>query len=145
MYTEYIEKLKMMTSFPSILLENDATPTSNFSCDLSVPNNTDIVYLGLSQLGAHEVDFVNIPVEYLPYNEEYIIPTNMLGAHAIMFMNSKGRDRFVAILEDDNIDNSLAFDIHFARVMPIDRCLALSTPLFYQDDGHNNACTDITL
>ena len=45
MYTEYIEKLKMMTSFPSILLENDATPTSNFSCDLSVPNNTDIVYL----------------------------------------------------------------------------------------------------
>jgi len=74
---------------PFLLLEDDIEVTRDIPDNFDIPNNTDAFYLGLSSGGGHKInnyDDGNCLYEYIDDNLFKI--KNMLGGHAILYINS---------------------------------------------------------
>ena len=74
---------------PFLLLEDDIEVTRDIPDNFEIPDNTDAFYLGLSSGGGHKInnyDDGNCLYEYIDDNLFKI--KNMLGGHAILYINS---------------------------------------------------------
>lgn len=74
---------------PFLLLEDDIEVTRDIPDNFEIPDNTDAFYLGLSSGGGHKTnnyDDGNCLYEYIDSNLFKI--NNMLGGHAILYINS---------------------------------------------------------
>ena len=72
---------------PFIILEDDATP-SNFIPEIEVPDDADAVYLGVSSWGrmnGHSGPYV----QYDEVDNGLLKVYNMLGTHAILYLNKE--------------------------------------------------------
>lgn len=115
---------------PGIVLEDDCIK-ANFRTTIEVPNDADIVFLGI-----WDVDSPAIPSgKYLPawvgYNDDLVKVNSMNGSHAILFVSELGK-MIAERAYDVAAQTELWNDAILNRVLPFINAYALRKPIFAQ-------------
>ena len=114
---------------PFIILEEDIE-INNFIKTITIPDDADAFYLGLSCMGAYNgTDQRQISAKKHSKNVYRIY--NMLAAHAIVYLNSDYVKEMIRVIEFCR-KNDVPHDIGIAEVMKYWNVYGLSTPMFYQ-------------
>lgn len=126
----YIKDAKM----PILVLEDDVVLTDDFTSEIEIPDDSEAVYLGISKYGLYSGSGKH-RVSISKYDDNLYRIYNMLGAHAILYLDSN----YVTFLEratsfmlsiQDNQDKARANTMKFFNVY------AMAKPFFYQDNYH---------
>ena len=126
---------------PFIILEDDATPL-NFDSNISVPDDADAVYLGISSWGrmnGHSGPFV----QYDKVDDNLLRVYNMLGTHAILYLN----DEYVSACKKvahKQYEIEDYIDIGFTDLQKYYKVYSFDEPPFYQSssNGTDGRLTD---
>ena len=118
---------------PFIILEDDATPFT-FNPIIDIPDDTDAFYLGISSWGrmnSHSGPFV----QYEQFENNLLRVYNMLGTHAILYLNHE----YVSIckkiaLHQHNINEHV--DIGITDAQKYYKVYTFDQPLFYQTSSN---------
>jgi len=115
---------------PFILLEDDATKYREFPESLEIPDDADILFIGLSICGMQKDTHCN-KVCYKTINDDIIKISNMLSGHGIVICSIKG---LLACQKcnDEAFFTDKIWDIFFAQIQPYYNVYALRKPLVYQ-------------
>ena len=118
---------------PFIVFEDDCV-VKNFNSNIEIPDDADAVYLGVSSWGrmnAHSGPFV----QYEKVDENLVRVYNMLGAHAILYLNQEYASMCSRIAQNgyDIADHQ---DIGFAEIQRYFNVYAFNDPLFYQTSSN---------
>lgn len=119
---------------PFILLEDDATLIRHFPKSLDIPDNTDLLYLGLSMWSLFENSKSfekTFAFEDVPSHPHLVRILNMLSTHAIMVCSNSGLD-FVkkCMYEDFTLDHP--WDASMTRYQSHVNVYAFREPLICQ-------------
>jgi len=114
---------------PFIVLEDDCVAkTMRHLASLSIPEDADCLYLGISDRGLEN------SVDFFRHDRELVRLHNMLGAHAIMFLTKEYTKACTELAEECVAQRGrAALDISYARIMKDWNVYALACPLFYQE------------
>jgi hypothetical protein len=118
---------------PFIVFEDDCV-VKNFKPKIEIPDDADAVYLGVSSWGrmnAHSGPFV----QYERVDSELLRVYNMLGAHAILYINPEYASlcKKIAFHGYEIEDHQ---DIGFAEVQKYYNVYAFNDPMFYQTSSN---------
>jgi hypothetical protein len=118
---------------PFIVFEDDCV-VKNFRPEIEIPDDTDAVYLGISSWGrmnSHSGPFV----QYRGVDSELLRVYNMLGAHAILYINPEYASlcKKIAYHGYEISDHQ---DIGFAEVQKYYNVYAFDDPMFYQTSSN---------
>jgi hypothetical protein len=102
-----------------LILEDDCTP-HNYRQEFEVPDDADIVYLGLHTYGH--------PKERI--SEEIWRVSGMAGAHAILYLTQRGKD----ILIEAQKNRKQGIDISLSELQHKVNTYALNSPIWYQNN-----------
>jgi len=121
---------------PYIIMEDDVEyfdeERKNLS-EINVPDNADIIYIGVSSCGVHATqDHMVYCIYAKNYNYNFLRIYNMLGSHAIMICSKTGADAFIKAMEYSCKLNTY-WDIPYARIQPFYNVYCPKKPIFYQD------------
>lgn len=126
---------------PFCVLENDVE-VRKFVRTVSVPDDADALYLGVSCMGAyHGTDERQISAEKKSKNIYRIY--NMLAAHSIVYFNSDYVKEVLRVIEFCH-KNNIPHDIGIAEVMKYWNVYGLNEPMFYQS-GNYEKYTNLTI
>lgn len=149
---------------PFIILEDDAT-INYIPEKISVPNNSDVVYIGISSWGFVPQPDGNLAginkIIYDRVDNDVARIFNMLSSHAILYINMDYVKSLIDELEKNmkgeqiisrsngvNLkyygQNMLPCDVIMANMQYKANAFALRDPVFYQDDKHKY-CTLINI
>ena len=125
---------------PFIVFEDDCV-VKKFNPIIEIPDDADAVYLGVSSWGrmnAHSGPFV----QYEKVDEKLVRVYNMLGAHAILYLNKE----YVSLcsrIAQNGYEIADHQDIGFAEIQRYFNVYAFNDPLFYQtsSNGTNEPLT----
>lgn len=115
---------------PGLILEDDCVK-ANFRTQINVPDDADIVFLGI-----WDMDKPAIPSgKYLPayeiHDEDFVKVYSMNGSHAILFVSELGK-QVASRAYDISIRTELWNDSILNRVLPFVNAYALRSPIFAQ-------------
>jgi hypothetical protein len=115
---------------PFVMLEDDVKQYRQFPDNIEIPDDTDILYIGLSICGMRPGTWCE-DVRYTNVNENIIKIYNMLASHGIMICSSRG---LVAIQKSmlEGYYKDIPWDIFIAEIQPYYNVYALRKPLVYQ-------------
>ena len=117
---------------PFVIFEDDVKKYREFPSDIEIPNDTDILYIGLSTFGFTNRTFgVNNAICYKHINKDIIKVYNMLATHGMIICSIRGLLAFQKCLLEDYFTSS-AWDISIANMQPYLNVYALKIPLVYQ-------------
>ena len=131
----------------SVLLEDDVSLAYDLPECFEVPDDADMLYLGISLAGwwsdGWRYETVFEQVHDFP---SIVRVTNMLSSHAIMLLSARGRDVYLNSMISSAYD-SRPWDINLCIALPTLRAYALKHPLFFQDATFGGAeeCTRFLL
>jgi len=115
---------------PFILLEDDIEKYREFPESLEIPNNTDILYIGLTRCGIM-IDNWSFNVYYSNINNNIIKVENMLALHGLIICSQTGLNIFkTSLIKDFELDQP--WDISIAKAQPFYNIFALRKPLVFQ-------------
>ena len=106
-----------------LILEDDCVP-HNYRQEFEVPDDADIVYLGLHAYG-HPEERVS---------QEIWRVSGMAGAHAILYLTQSGKDILVKAQKLSKSEKH-GFDISLAKLQHKVNAYALNSPIWYQGDA----------
>lgn len=120
---------------PFIILEDDVSFYRELPKTIDIPDDADILYIGLSMAA---IDFND---GYKPTNTIYatnindncIRVYNMLSTHAIMICSARGAATYQRCMMENYYKNCKGWDVPLSRIQPFYNVYALKIPLFYQD------------
>ena len=118
---------------PFIVFEDDCV-VKNFNSIIEIPDDADAIYLGVSSWGrmnAHSGPFV----QYEKVDENLVRVYNMLGAHAILYLNQE----YVSLcsrIAQNGYDIADHQDIGFAEIQRYFNVYAFNDPMFYQTSSN---------
>ena len=122
---------------PFIILEDDATPF-DYNPIISIPDDTDALYLGISSWGrmnSHSGPFVQWDYYFKEVDINLLRVYNMLGTHAILYLNSE----YISVCEKiayHQLNINEHVDIGFTDVQKYYNVYAFNQPLFYQTSSN---------
>lgn len=105
-----------------LILEDDCIP-HNYRQEFEVPDDADIIYLGLHTYG-HPVERVS---------EEIWRVSGMAGAHAILYLTQGGKDILIQAQKLSRTKKH-EFDISLSKLQHKVNTYALNSPIWYQKD-----------
>jgi hypothetical protein len=106
-----------------LILEDDCIPYK-YREQFEVPDNADIIYLGLHVYGH--------PKEKI--SKDICRVSGMAGAHAILYLTQRGKDILVEAQKLTK-DKKLGFDIALSKLQYKVNTYALNIPIWYQKDA----------
>lgn len=124
-------------NMPVLVLEDDVVMTKSFNPIIDVPKDADAIYLGISKYGLYN-GHGQKKISAERYDDNLYRIYNMLGAHAILYMNKaypkflKQATSFMMDIED-NQDKARATTMKFFKVYGFDY------PMFFQNNYHKIA------
>jgi hypothetical protein len=129
---------------PFVLFEDDIKKYRNFPDIITIPDNTDILYIGLSACGMMYNNCCS-KVCYKNINEDIIKIFNMLSSHGFIICSLTGLLAFKRCFIE-SYNKNIAWDIFIAQIQPFYNIYALKIPLVYQskDYGGQENLTKIT-
>lgn len=119
---------------PFVMLEDDVSKYRDFPEILTVPDDCDILYIGLSLCGLHKKDGwqPRVWTQKDQNNEDVVRIFNMLSTHGIIICTPLGALALQrAILE--GYYTGVTWDVFFAAIQPFYKVYALKQPLVFQD------------
>ena len=127
------EGLNCVEFRPFIMLEDDTVSYREFPEYLNIPDDADLLYIGLSSWGLPAGAAVgsNHSVEFLNVSDEVIRVFNMLSTHGIMVCSKLGADKMREGL-DESYEIDVVWDIPIAKKHRDINVYALKVPLVYQ-------------
>ena len=122
---------------PFIIFEDDCVIKNN-TPEISIPDDADAFYLGISSWGrmnSHSGPFVQWDYYFKEVDINLLRVYNMLGTHAILYLNSE----YISVCEkiayhQHNINEHV--DIGFTDVQKYYNVYAFNQPLFYQTSSN---------
>jgi len=138
--SEYIKALCKYDP-PFLILEDDAriNPNIKFEYEYDLTEGMDALYLGTSIVGRinKETKIGVIAADAGKYNRIF----NMLSFHAVLYLSKKYVNKTISLLQY-YLDNPIgACDDILAENMWKSNVFSLKEPVFYQNDGRNEAMT----
>ena len=118
---------------PFIVFEDDCV-IKNFTPEIEVPDDADALYLGISSWGrmnSHSGPFV----QYEKIDNDILRVYNMLGAHAILYLNEDFVDLYKRIAYHGYCISD-HMDIGFAEVQKYYDVYAFNKPMFCQTSSN---------
>lgn len=133
--------VKALDEGADLILEDDCVPTEHYRQTFEVPDDADVVYLGIST----GTTYVHSP-KYQKVSDELYKLNDMTSAHAILYLTKAGRDWLLAA-HDLTVREQIGFDMATAKLMPTVKVYGLNRPLWYQRDvpGQTNLTLDEAL
>jgi hypothetical protein len=118
---------------PFMMLEDDVAKYREFPSVLEVPDDADLLYVGLSSWGLPEgkINGQYGIVEFFSASLDVIRITNMLSTHGIMVCSQKGADKILEALQESYHQN-IGWDIPITKRQKEINAYALKIPLVYQ-------------
>lgn len=126
---------------PYIMLEDDVSFTQNHPDSLEIPDDADIVYVGISSCGLGKNRYWWTPTDVLKikhvHGDTCVRIYNMLSTHAIMICSPQGASIYGKCMIETYYKNKnnggFGWDILLARIQPYFNVYALKNPIFFQD------------
>ena len=115
---------------PFITLEDDVNIYKEFPVSIQIPDDADIVYVGISSFGWSGTN--HEPLYCTNIDDDYVRIYNMLSTHAIMFCTALGAATYQRALVENYYTILREWDIPFANTQPYLNVYARRIPLFYQ-------------
>jgi hypothetical protein len=118
---------------PFIIIEDDATPL-NFDPIVEIPDNADAVYLGISSWGrmnGHSGPYV----QYEKIDDTLLRVYNMLGTHAILYLN----EEYTSVCKKiayHQFETEGYIDVGFTDIMKYYNVYCFDSPHFYQSSSN---------
>lgn len=116
---------------PFITMEDDASKMREFPTYIDIPQNADILYIGLHSWGFTKVKPINI-VYSENYDDDLIKVKNLLALHGVMVCSAAG----AAVIQRSMVESyykDTPWDIPITHAQPFYKVYALKNPLVYQD------------
>ena len=135
-----IQKQKEKNTFePFIILEDDVKKYRDFPNELEIPDDSDILYIGLSKWGitTNPNQGVEGSVKYTSINKDIVKIYNMLSTHGMLICSIQGL--FIlqqCLMEDYMYDRH--YDLSICQIQPYYNIYALKKPLVYQSSYIEN-------
>jgi hypothetical protein len=115
---------------PFIMYEDDCSKYRNFPEYIEIPEDTDLLYIGLSKLSlgdkAHQANYYDF------INDNVIKIYNMLATHGIMVCSASGALAIQKAVMEAYFINKI-WDVPLACIQPHYNIYALTIPLVFQD------------
>ena len=115
---------------PFIIFEDDIKKYREFPKTIEIPDDADILYIGLSICGMNNQSWCNT-VCYSNVNEEVIRIYNMLALHGIIICSPRGLLMIQKCMLESYFKD-IEWDIFIAQSQPFYNVYALRKPLVYQ-------------
>ena len=116
---------------PFVIFEDDVKKYREFPTNIEIPDNTDILYIGLSNEGMKKKDSQCNRVCFKNINETIIRVYNMLSTHGMIICSIRGLLILQKCLIED-IYKHRGYDMSLAQIQPYINAYALNIPLVYQ-------------
>lgn len=110
-----------------LILEDDCVPF-NYRDTIEVPDDADVVFLGISTGTTHTTK-----PKYEKLSDEIYRLYDMTTAHAILYITEAGR-QWLRTAHDMTARENVGFDISTAKLMPTINAYGLNSPVWYQFD-----------
>jgi len=119
----------------TLILEDDIGLTDNTQTVFTVPEDTDALYLGISDHGYIRNNPIGRKGVVLTtqHNEEYKQVFNMCGTHAIVYLT----ERYILAVKNiakKCLEGGIAFDLGIASIHRHYNILTPNAPVFYQTE-----------
>lgn len=111
-----------------LILEDDCLPTQYYRDSFEVPDEADVVYLGIST----GTTYVHSP-KYQKISDELYKINDMTSVHAVLYLTDAGK-QWLRNAHDLTAEEKIGFDVATARLMPTVNVFGLNRPLWYQKD-----------
>ncbi len=115
---------------PFVIFEDDVKKYREFPEEITIPQNTDILYIGISSEGIYKNNIVRKTI-YKSISNELVRVFNMFSLHGIIICSLKG----LLMLRNCMIigfNKNIIWDIFIAKMQPYLNAYALKKPLVYQ-------------
>lgn len=132
---------------PFLMIEDDISLERSHNDEISIPDDTDILYVGLSKCSMNDHCFHYANYYQSVENYPGIIKINhMLATHGIMICSPIGAAVFQRTMLEVFLSDQ-SWDIPLAFIQPYYNVYALREPLVYQDSkyGGDEACTRFSI
>jgi hypothetical protein len=127
---------------PGLILEDDCEKFY-YRDELEVPDDADIVFLGIWQPERPAFRNGKMVPAYESIDRDWVKVYNMVGSHAIMYVSDKGKDIALKAYEL-SVRTGLWNDIVLSRALPFINAYAPKYPLFYQTSMEKESRVDYT-
>lgn len=130
-----------------IILEDDVKKYREFPEIIEIPDDTDILYIGLSEWGTIDTNLnANTKLYYDEINDDIIRIYNMLSLHGIIICSISGMLALQKCMLE-GFFKDIIWDIFTAQIQPFYNVYALKKPLVYQykNIGGVEDCTKIEI
>ena len=118
---------------PFAIFEDDVKKFRDFPLDIEIPDDTDILYIGLSICGINnstpEGQYTTVCSNNI--NDDIIRVHNMLSLHGIIVCSIRGLLTLQKCMLESYFTNTI-WDIYTAQIQPYLNVYALKNPLVYQ-------------
>lgn len=115
---------------PFVILEDDAKKTGEFPLEIEIPDDTDILYIGLSTCGMNKDKWCHTVCSKL-VDDNIIRIYNMLAFHGVIVCSVRGMLTLQKCMLESYFTNKI-WDIYTAQIQPFLNVYALQRPLVYQ-------------
>lgn len=119
---------------PFIILEDDISKTKFFTNQITIPDECDILYMGLSRYGVSN-DITSLDIYSTHISNDIIRINNMLSTHSIMITSILGANMYTKTLYEA-YKNNIQWDQYITKLQPFYKIYALKRILFYQDSKY---------
>jgi hypothetical protein len=117
---------------PFVIFEDDVKKYREFPSEIHIPDDTDILYIGLSEWGmTNHKNGVHNSVCFKNINEDIIRIYNMLSLHGIIVCSVRGLLALQKCMLEGYFKD-IIWDIFVAQIQPHLNVYALKNPLVYQ-------------
>lgn len=119
----------------TVVFEDDIVPTQFVTTQLTVPEDTDMVYLGVSNHGTlrnHKFAYPGLVMASQETNSMKRV-YNMCGTHAMLFLTQRYIDAAIRVIESF-INQLIPCDVALASIQKDFKILTPNDPFFYQKD-----------
>jgi len=132
-----IAHVKALDAGADVILEDDCLPTSYYRDTFEVPDDADVVFLGISTgtTGVHTPKYEKISDDIYKLND-------MTTVHAVLYVTEAGK-QWLRDAHDVTAEEKIGFDMATAKLMPTANVYGLNRPLWYQH--HIPEQTNMTL
>lgn len=143
----HIQALQMSKDNPCLIMEDDVTPTPYYDvrnfCNESfaLPDWADALYIGTSIFGRIKGQTLYGGLLASDYSEDLLRVYNQLSLHAVIYISQKYKDACIERFENYVMNPEGGCDDVIADNMKYFNVFCLTSPYFYQNDGHGNEPT----
>jgi len=116
---------------PFVIFEDDIVKYREFPEYLDIPDDADVLYIGISRCGATKETTWSYTVYTTPVNNEVVRIWNMLSAHGLVICSAAGALAIQKAMMEGFFTDTI-WDVFTARIQPYYNVYALKIPLVYQ-------------